>query len=214
MAHLSGKMAEECIRKRKIVKKSSAKRKMVLLQAVPFCRTALPIRINISASLCKNGSLYVPRGRSFPPYIFPAGKEWIKKRSLPLLQRQMPFSKSFWGSSPNFTAVIPGSSIPIYRNSNMTFFQDQGYKILAWGGITPGSQDGVFFVFGRNGKVDLEKISCNNKMEETLVKIYKEKGTLRSGALFILSADADKVGSKYYLNNIAIQKMIVEENRI
>lgn len=35
---------------------------------------------------------------------------------------------------------------------------------------------------------------------------YKEKGTLRSGVLFILSADADKVGSNDYLNDLRIQK--------
>ena len=50
-------------------------------------------------------------------------------------------------------------------------------------------------------------------MEETMVKLYREKGTLRSGALFILSSDADKAGSNHYLENLHIQKKIVEENR-
>lgn len=95
----------------------------------------------------------------------------------------------------------------------MVHFQDQGYKIPAWGGIAPGSQDGVFFVFGRNGNGELETIQCSNKMQEAMVKLYKEKGTLRSGALFILSADADKAGSNDYRNDLRIQKKIVEENR-
>ena len=46
-----------------------------------------------------------------------------------------------------------------------------------------------------------------------MIKLYREKSTLRSGALFILSSDADKVGSRYYLENFHIQKKIVEENR-
>lgn len=110
-----------------------------------------------------------------------------------------------WILNPDLREVLP--------DSNMVHFQDQGYKIPAWGGITPGSQDGVFFVFGRNGKVELDKIPCNNKMEEAMIKLYREKSTLRSGALFILSSDADKVGSRYYLENFHIQKKIVEENR-
>ncbi|MBR2364580.1 MAG: hypothetical protein IKA79_05210, partial [Lentisphaeria bacterium] len=64
------------------------------------------------------------------------------------------------------------------------------------------------------GKLDLNNIRCDNRIGETLVKIYKEKGLLRSGGLFILSGDADKTGSSYYLSNLAVQKKIVEEHRI
>ena len=153
-----------------------------------------------------------------PSVHIPGGERMDKEEVIASFTKANAFFKKFLGFVPKlyscYSWILNPDLQEFLPSSNMTFFQDQGYKIPAWGGITPGSQDGVFFVFGRNGKVDLEKISCNNKMEETLVKIYKEKGTLRSGALFILSADADKVGSKYYLNNIAIQKKIVEENKI
>lgn len=111
-----------------------------------------------------------------------------------------------WILNPDLQEYLP--------DSNVCHFQKQGYQIPAWGGCTPGQQDGVFFVFGRNGKQDMETLPCNNKMEEVMVKIYKEKGLLRSGALFILSSDADKVGEKYYLNNLQIQKKIVEDHLV
>lgn len=151
-----------------------------------------------------------------PSVHIPGGERMDKEEVNDTFRKANKFFQKYFHFTPKLYGCYSWILNPDLReflpNSNVCHFQMQGYQFPAWGGITPGQQDGVFFVFGREGSQDLENLPCHNKMEEAMVNIYKKKGLLRSGALFILSADGEKVGKEYYLSNMDVQKKIVEEN--
>ena len=153
-----------------------------------------------------------------PSVHIPGGERMAREEVDSSFTKANEFFRTCFGSVPKLYGCYSWILNPDWQeylpDSNMVHFQDQGYKFPAWGGMEQGGQDGVFFVFGKTGKADVANLPCANRMEEIMVKAFREKGCLRSGGLFILSRDADKVGEKFYLKNLSLQKKIVEENRI
>lgn len=58
-------------------------------------------------------------------------------------------------------------------------------------------RDGMFFAFGRDD-VDPTEIPPVNSIQRVLQEIFRSEGTLRTGAMFVLTEDLDKLGNAYY----------------
>ena len=65
-------------------------------------------------------------------------------------------------------------------------------------------RDGMLFSFGRDD-VDPVEVEAVNSVQKILQEIFKAEGTLRTGAMFILTDDLDKLGNMYYRN---LQKVL------
>ena len=81
-------------------------------------------------------------------------------------------------------------------NGNMAKFRKELFCVpmIRWG--TEG-RDGMFFAFGR-GDVDPTELPAANSIQKLLQEIFKAEGTLRTGAMFVLTEDLDKLGNMYY----------------
>jgi len=58
-------------------------------------------------------------------------------------------------------------------------------------------REGMFFAFGRDDK-DPTEIAPVNSIQSILQEIFRSEGTLRSGAMFVLTSDLEKMGAEYY----------------
>lgn len=79
---------------------------------------------------------------------------------------------------------------------NMARFRKEVFclPMIRWGAE---GRDGMFFAFGR-GDVDPTEIEAVNSVQKILQEIFKAEGTLRTGGMFVLSEDLDKLGDMYY----------------
>lgn len=66
--------------------------------------------------------------------------------------------------------------------------------MMRWG--TEG-RDGMFFTFGR-GDVDPTEIPAVNSAQKLIQQIFTAEGTLRTGGMFVLAEDLEKLGNQYY----------------
>jgi hypothetical protein len=55
----------------------------------------------------------------------------------------------------------------------------------------------MFFAFGR-GDVDPTELEAVNSVQKILQEIFRAEGTLRTGGMFVLTEDLDKLGEMYY----------------
>lgn len=72
--------------------------------------------------------------------------------------------------------------------------------MIRWGAE---GRDGMFFVFGR-GDVDPTELPAANSVQKILQEIFKEEGTLRTGGMFVLSEDLEKLGNMYYRTQVKV----------
>ena len=79
---------------------------------------------------------------------------------------------------------------------NMARFRREVFSIpmIRWGDK---GRDGMFFAYGRDdvAPAELEPV---NSVQKVLREIYLAEGTLRTGAMFVLTEDLDKLGNMYY----------------
>ena len=66
--------------------------------------------------------------------------------------------------------------------------------MIRWG---EDGRDGMFFAFGRSD-ADPTEIAPVNSIQRVLQAIFREEGTLRTGGMFVLTSDLDKLGCRYY----------------
>lgn len=112
-------------------------------------------------------------------------KEFFKK----YLKREIPMIVcGSWILNPALEKFAP--------NGNMAKFRRETCNIpmIRWG---EEGRDGMFFAFGR-GDVDPTEIPAANSIQKVLQEIFKAEGTLRTGAMFVLCEDLDKLGNMYY----------------
>ena len=85
---------------------------------------------------------------------------------------------------------------------NMARFRKETFNIPMgrWG--TKG-RDGMSFAFGRED-VDPTEIPPVNSIQKALQAIFKAEGTLRTGAMFVLCEDLEKLGSMYYRTQVRV----------
>ena len=55
----------------------------------------------------------------------------------------------------------------------------------------------MFFAFGRDD-VNPTEIEPVNSIQKVLQEIFRTEGTLRTGAMFVLTEDLEKLGNMYY----------------
>ena len=72
--------------------------------------------------------------------------------------------------------------------------------MMRWG---EEGRDGMFFAFGR-GDVDPTEIEPVNTIQKLLQEIFRAEGTLRTGAMFVLTEDLDKLGNMYYRSQVKV----------
>ena len=112
-------------------------------------------------------------------------KEFFKK----YLKREVPmFICGSWILNPALEKFAPHGNMARFRRETFNL------PMIRWG--TEG-RDGMFFVFGRRD-VDPTGIAPVNSIQKVLQEIFKSEGTLRTGAMFVLSSDLDKLGNMYY----------------
>ena len=87
-------------------------------------------------------------------------------------------------------------------NGNMARFRRETFNIpmMRWG---EEGRDGMFFAFGR-GDVDPTEIEPVNTIQKLLQEIFRAEGTLRTGAMFVLTEDLDKLGNMYYRSQVKV----------
>jgi hypothetical protein len=79
---------------------------------------------------------------------------------------------------------------------NMARFRKEVFALpmMRWGSE---GRDGMFFAFGR-GDVDPTELEAVNSVQRLLQEIFRAEGTLRTGGMFVLTEDLDKLGEMYY----------------
>ena len=112
-------------------------------------------------------------------------KEFFKK----YLKREVPmFICGSWILNPALEKFAPHGNMARFRRETFNL------PMIRWGSE---GRDGMFFVFGRRD-VDPTGIAPVNSIQKVLQEIFKSEGTLRTGAMFVLSSDLDKLGNMYY----------------
>ncbi|MBR2372930.1 MAG: hypothetical protein IKA87_01730 [Lentisphaeria bacterium] len=81
-------------------------------------------------------------------------------------------------------------------NGNMARFRKEVccVPMIRWGNE---GRDGMFFAFGR-GDVDPTELDAVNSIQKVIQQIFAAEGTLRTGGMFVLTEDLDKLGNQYY----------------
>ena len=82
-------------------------------------------------------------------------------------------------------------------NGNMARFRKECFSIPIK--RSGSGRDGMIFSFGRDD-VDPTELPAATHIQKILQEIFKAEGTLRTGAIFILTSDLDKLGNMYYRN--------------
>ena len=79
---------------------------------------------------------------------------------------------------------------------NMARFRRELFcaPMIRWSDV---GRDGMFFAFGRDDK-DPTEIPPVNSIQRVLQEIFRSEGTLRTGAMFVLASDLDKLGNAWY----------------
>lgn len=72
--------------------------------------------------------------------------------------------------------------------------------MIRWGSE---GRDGMFFAFGR-GDVDPVELDAVNSIQKVLQQIFTAEGTLRTGAMFVLAEDLEKLGTQYYRTAVKV----------
>ena len=112
-------------------------------------------------------------------------KEFFKK----YLKREIPaIVCGSWILNPALEKFAP--------NGNMARFRKEVFSVpmIRWGDK---GRDGMFFAYGRDD-VSPAEIEPVNSIQKVLREIYTAEGTLRTGAMFVLTGDLDKLGNMYY----------------
>ena len=112
-------------------------------------------------------------------------KEFFKK----YLKREVPaFVCCSWILNPALETFAP--------KGNLARFRKEVFSVPAprWSSI---GRDGMFFAFGRDD-VDPTEIEPVNSIQKVLQEIFRTEGTLRTGAMFVLTEDLEKLGNMYY----------------
>lgn len=114
-----------------------------------------------------------------------AAKEFFKK----YFKREIPMIVcGSWIFNPALERFAPNGNIARLRretfNIPMVRWSDKG-------------RDGMLFAFGRDD-VDPTELPAENSLQKMLQEIFKAEGTLRTGAMFVLTCDLDKLGNMYY----------------
>ncbi len=112
-------------------------------------------------------------------------KEFFKR----YLKREIPMIVcGSWILNPALEKFLP--------EGNMARFRCETFNIpmIRWGAE---GRDGMFFAFGR-GDVDPTELPAVNSIQKALQEIFKAEGTLRTGAMFVLCEDLEKLGNMYY----------------
>ena len=112
-------------------------------------------------------------------------KEFFKK----YLKREVPaFVCCSWILNPALETFAP--------KGNLARFRKEVFSVPAprWSTI---GRDGMFFAFGRDD-VDPTEIEPVNSIQKVLQEIFRTEGTLRTGAMFVLTEDLEKLGNMYY----------------
>lgn len=105
------------------------------------------------------------------------------------LKREVPmFVCCSWILNPAFEKFAP--------NGNMARFRRELFCVPTsrWGSD---GRDGMFFSFGRSD-ADPTAFEPVNSLQKLLQTIFRAEGTLRTGGMFVLSEDLDKLGDMYY----------------
>ena len=111
------------------------------------------------------------------------GREFFKR----YFQREVPlFVCNSWIFNPMWQKLAP--------ESNMARFQREVHLAPGW---PPSGRDGMFFVFGR-GDVDPVDLPAVNSAQRLLQEAFRQEGTLRTEAMFVLCDDLEKLGNQYY----------------
>ena len=104
------------------------------------------------------------------------------------LKREIPlFVCGSWILNPALEKFAPEGNMARLRKETFCV------PMIRWGT----SRDGMFFAFGR-ADVDPTEIPPVNSVQKILQKIFKAEGTLRTGAMFVLTEDLEKLGDSYY----------------
>ena len=105
------------------------------------------------------------------------------------LKKEVPmFICGSWILNPALEKFAPEGNMARFRRETFNL------PMIRWGDK---GRDGMFFAFGRND-VDPTEITPVNSIQKILQEIFKAEGTLRTGAMFVLCEDLDKLGEQYY----------------
>ena len=86
-------------------------------------------------------------------------------------------------------------------NGNMARFRKELFSIPIRRSGT--GRDGMIFSFGRDD-VDPTELQGVTPVQKILQEIFREEGTLRTGAMFVLTADLEKLGNMYYRHSCKV----------
>ena len=90
-----------------------------------------------------------------------------------------------WVLNPEWEKEMP--------DSNIAKFQRMTY-------LTPGTSsgtDGLFFVFGTNTP-DWANFAADTSLRRAFLRLHERGGVLRSGAMFVMAEDLDRLGDGFY----------------
>ena len=93
-----------------------------------------------------------------------------------------------WIFNPAWEKFAPNGNIARLRRESFNI------PMVRW---SDKGRDGMLFAFGRDD-VDPTELPAENSLQKVLQEIFKAEGTLRTGAMFVLSEDLDKLGNMYY----------------
>ena len=93
-----------------------------------------------------------------------------------------------WILNPALEKFLPEGNMARCRRETFNI------PMIRWGAE---GRDGMFFAFGR-GDVAPTELQAANPIQKTLQEIFKTEGTLRTGAMFVLCEDLEKLGNMYY----------------
>ena len=134
-------------------------------------------------------SIHIPGGlrRSWEDAVssMKEAKEFFKR----YLKREIPaIVCGSWILNPALERFAP--------KGNMARFRKEVFCVpmIRWGDK---GRDGMFFAFGRDD-VPPTEIEPVNSLQKALQEVYKAEGTLRTGAMFVLTEDLEKLGNMYY----------------
>ena len=135
-----------------------------------------------------------------PSIHIPGGKRMGWEEALSSMKEAREFFKRYL--KREIPAIVCGSWIlnPALErfapNGNMAKFRRELFCIPMNRWSNEG-RDGMFFAFGR-GDVDPVDIEPVNSVQKLLQEIFRAEGTLRTGAMFVLAEDLEKLGNMYY----------------
>jgi len=91
-----------------------------------------------------------------------------------------------WIMNPELARMLPESNIAKFMR-----------EVYLCPGIPPCGNDGVFFIYGRDGK-DWRSYPRDNSIRRAIQEICDKGGYLKTGSMFIISSDIEKFGSAHY----------------